>query len=251
MQVSRQWKQWRRFWLQRLVPEWYWPETVPWQGISVPVRHTPLSFGTRRLICRGGYEQYEQALLQPLLKPGGQVLEMGASAGLITALLAKGVGPSGRVLAVEADPVLAAFANTWVPQCGPATIVAGYGFPVWEAPAIRVTGFDTSAGTMGGKVSFEMNRQAGASDANVYDIASLCQQYSLQPDLLVLDIEGAERIWLHCAPNLPAFVRRVLVELHPGLYAGGQADASRLMEVLEREGFRKTGTAGTVYCFQR
>ena len=49
---------------------------------------------------------------------GGTVLDVGAGSGWTTALLARLVGPAGRVLGLEIDPDLAAFGAANVAACG-------------------------------------------------------------------------------------------------------------------------------------
>ncbi len=50
--------------------------------------------------------------------PGAAVLDVGAGSGWTTALLARLVGPSGRVLGLEIDPGLAAFGAANLAACG-------------------------------------------------------------------------------------------------------------------------------------
>src|SRR5208283_897383 len=50
----------------------------------------------------------ERAALAALARPGMTVLDIGANLGLYSLLLARSVGPSGRVIAFEPDPDLCA-----------------------------------------------------------------------------------------------------------------------------------------------
>ncbi|MDP6035473.1 MAG: FkbM family methyltransferase [Verrucomicrobiota bacterium] len=52
----------------------------------------------------GVYEKGETAFVQRALRPGMTVLDVGANVGYYTALAARRVGPSGRVIALEPDP---------------------------------------------------------------------------------------------------------------------------------------------------
>jgi FkbM family methyltransferase len=58
----------------------------------------------KKLILYGEYEKYEIALLCSLLKPGDQVLDIGANIGLYSLYLSRAVGPEGSVVSVEPDP---------------------------------------------------------------------------------------------------------------------------------------------------
>ncbi len=52
----------------------------------------------------GVYEKAETAFIQRTLRPGMTVLDVGANIGYYTALAARCVGPTGRVIALEPDP---------------------------------------------------------------------------------------------------------------------------------------------------
>lgn len=60
---------------------------------------------TLELGRRGIYEPFETELFQKVLKPGMTVVDVGANIGYYTLLAARRVGPKGRVLAFEPDPV--------------------------------------------------------------------------------------------------------------------------------------------------
>lgn len=60
----------------------------------------------RALECYGEYGEHETALLCRLLRPGDAVVEVGANIGAITVPLAKAVGPAGKVLAFEPQPMV-------------------------------------------------------------------------------------------------------------------------------------------------
>ena len=61
--------------------------------------------GLMREVClTGRYEPHETALLRHLLRPGNTFLDVGANWGYFTLVAAHLVGPTGRVLSVEADP---------------------------------------------------------------------------------------------------------------------------------------------------
>ena len=78
------------------------PEQVRLNGVTVvlnpadPVVSSALAFGV--------YESFETKLIGRLVRPGMRVLDIGANVGYYTALLAKQVGPRGRVTAFEPAP---------------------------------------------------------------------------------------------------------------------------------------------------
>lgn len=62
-------------------------------------------------LARGTYEAEEVAWYQAHIKPGDRVLELGGNIGYFTCLYAQWVGPRGRVVAYEPDPMLHAISE--------------------------------------------------------------------------------------------------------------------------------------------
>ena len=78
------------------------PRDLERRGVKLAINPTdPVISGA---LLFGVYENGELDLFETLLRPGMTVVDVGANIGLYTALAAKGVGPSGRVLALEPDP---------------------------------------------------------------------------------------------------------------------------------------------------
>ncbi len=242
---------WRRKLLKTLVPEWVWPRTVLLDGAEIPIRYTPFSFGTRRILKTGDYEAPERKLLAGILKPGMQVIEMGSSIGAVTAIMAHKTGRTGRIVAIEASASLVDFSVTWLSEYPQVQLVQGFAFPVAQAPAIRITGFEQGRGNLGGVVAFEKDVPDALPDDKVWDINRVCHTFHLQPELLVVDIEGSESIMASEPLDFPPSLRYVLIEFHPGLMPGGSGDVQRIRQALEKDGFRITASSYAVYLFAR
>ncbi len=59
------------------------------------------------LILDGAFEEYTDAVLRSIIRPGMHVLEIGANVGVFTLLMAHRTGANGSVLSFECDPELA------------------------------------------------------------------------------------------------------------------------------------------------
>jgi FkbM family methyltransferase len=247
----------RRWALSTFVPEWYWPESVDVDGATVRLRGTPYTFGTRWIVRNGSYERPERELLKSIIRPGMQVLELGGSIGVLTAVIAHHVGSTGRVVSVEASKSLSAYSRTWLEKLGPVQVVNAYAFPVWKLPAgLRVGGFSDGGASLGGRVSFDV--QNGVSQAAppadttpTFDLSSLCERCPLTPDAVVADVEGSEAVMLKQKPEFPASIRYVLIELHPWMYPEGEADQDRIVEAIKNEGFRLVKRISQSWLFER
>src|SRR5436189_1117591 len=82
-------------------------------GISVPFVAGPLrgnwwqlaSCGKLGRLLLGTYEREQSGLFREHLRPGEQVLDIGAAVGYYTLLSAKLVGTAGSVVSFEPDPI--------------------------------------------------------------------------------------------------------------------------------------------------
>ena len=87
----------------------YWPAGPFWWKLPRDVGGCMFRGDLRDLLARevcvtGRYEPQETILLQYLLGPGHTFVDVGANWGYFTLVGASLVGPSGRVVSVEADP---------------------------------------------------------------------------------------------------------------------------------------------------
>lgn len=242
----------RRGALKALVPERTWPEEVFVDGVPIAVRGAPYSFGAKRLLVSGNYELPERRLVALALRSGDRVVEMGSSLGVLTAVMARRVGDSGRVVAVEADAALAEYSRGWLSVGGIVDVVAGFGFPVNTLPSrLRVTGFDNSGGSLGGTVAFTLLEGDEAVDrSDCWDIQRISSTFRLDPQVLVVDIEGSERVLLEAAPEWPGSLRDVILELHPGAFVSGIADRDAIIEVIAKQGFELQDRVADTWWFR-
>lgn len=253
MQVKQQLLLLRRH-ILRLLPEWIWPVSVQLDEVSIPLRGRPWSYGTKWLLRQGGYEAEERALMQDILQPGMQVLEMGSSIGILTAIVAQKIGSAGRIVAVEASQQLTRHSTPWLAAYPWVTIVTGFAFPVWKMGNIQIEGFSEVRGSLGGTVSFSSPSTPTASNSaaeGLYDVETLCSKYNLQPQLLMVDVEGSERIMIDTPPALPACIRYLIMEIHQGMFANGLQDKDAIITALANDGFAPQKEMRGVYLFER
>jgi FkbM family methyltransferase len=228
-----------------------WPEFVILDGVCVPIRQSPLSPAARRHLMRGGYETAERHLVAQLLDKGDQVLELGASIGILSSILWKKVGPGGRVLSVEADRALRPhFERQMVINNLGGEWVEALCCPVWgESVPIQVRTQEFVAGT-NNLVGAVTNLPNNTETTSVWRTAEqICNQYQMKPTAMVIDVEGSEAVWCTVSPSFPQSVRTVVVEIHPLLI--GSDRAGGCIQALVEQGFRISGFYGTVFGFRR
>ncbi len=206
-----------------------------------------------RLDLRGDYEMryllgnYEGATvekLQSFVKPGWTIWDVGVFLGYYTCLFARLVGPGGHVAAIEADPRNLARTRGHVGKNGFAnvTFVAGaIGAPDAEVDLLISEGSNSHlAGAwigarQGDYTSNEARDRAIRVKCKSLD-QILAEGLARKPDLIKLDIDGAELWALDYAELLATQVRPLLlVELHnPECDAAAWRFASRWNYKIER-----------------
>ena len=240
----------RRVILKLVVPETLWPEYVVIDGTHIKIRHTPYSYGIKWLLSRN-HEQYELAERSFIaqLSEGDHVLEFGGSIGIVTALIADKIGKTGKIVSIEASESIAKYSRNWLEDLGNVTVLQAYAFPITSRVPMQAS-FDGDGGSLGGIVSYEhVETEARTKNEQHFFIEDACDIAKFSPNVLFIDIEGSEQIMLEHQPNIPETVRKIVIELHPGLY--GPEINGKIIEVILGEGFELEKTLETVYQFVR
>jgi FkbM family methyltransferase len=204
----------------------------------------------KRRICAGGYETQERRLLPTFLEPGDRVLELGASVGIISAIALRIIGPSGRLVSVEADKNLATpFQKTLAANGLSSELVSCACVPIWDSndKVDCFTAIERSGNSLEGRVLNSSKHESGA--VPMRQAGDICRDLAFTPNAVICDIEGSERIWLQRAAAIPATVEKILVELHPWL--DGPEIAGQTLAGLLQAGFQVRAFSGTVFDLRR
>jgi len=197
-----------------------------------------------REVCFMGYfEPQETVVVRHLLGPGKTFVDLGANWGYFSLLAADRVGAAGKVVACEPHPTLLELLQANIRLNGLKSVDV-YGEAVADREGeLNLTGFDPSSTNWG------VSSLLGSGSANnlpSYRVPAnrldtiLCRSGVDSVDLLKVDIEGAESLIL---PGMDQDFRRqrfkaVLLELHPGMIAGGEGAAKALLEPIFAAGYR-------------
>jgi FkbM family methyltransferase len=226
------------------------PRQATLDGVIVALSHLPLTARMKRRICSGGYEQHERRLLPGFMEKGDHVLEIGASVGIISSLLLKGIGPTGRVVAVEANKALAAPFRRQLEVNGLACdLVTSACVPIWGSE-VAVNGFVSlhpTDNSLEGRIAGDPDSGFGA--VPLRSAGDICRELDFTPNALVCDIEGSERVWIDHAEAIPATIDKMLVEFHP--WIDGPEAAGQCLAALGRAGFGIRAFSGTVFDLRR
>ena len=211
------------------------PEQVELDGIKVLLKKSPLYPRIRLLKC-GSYEKSERDLTRQFIEPGEQILDLGASVGIVTCFLGRQAGPTGRVVCVEADTRLKASFEAYLALNGVRAVwINALCCPLWrdQVPAhIAQQSFQRSEQTLSGRAV--LGPTTGESPPWLTALA-ICQQTELEPTALMVDIEGTEAVWAEYSPNFPDSIRLVIAEFHPRLIGSRVGQGKRSKQSWRRD----------------
>jgi FkbM family methyltransferase len=205
---------------------------------------------------RGEFAEYETIeWLRGVVKPGMTVIDVGANVGQMTLEMAHLVGPQGKVYAIEPAP-----GNVRILR----EHVRGNGFDdrvtVIEAAccgndggSIDLTVFGSAADTVGSGHTI-MGEAASAADPDALPTLSLrvptvsldalCEQSSIRPAVVKIDVEGAELSVLEGARRVLAQDRpRLRFGFHPFAFADPAAASAEIRALLAAVRYRLDETA--------
>jgi FkbM family methyltransferase len=175
----------------------------------------------------------EEAFVARALRPGDSYVDVGANVGLLALRAASVVGPTGRVVAIEAHPRTASFLANNVR-------LNGFGNVAVERVAV---------GDTPGELAFTDRRSddqnavapdgAGPVQVAVTTLDALVPASRLpHVHLLKIDVEGFELAALRGAAQLLARVDRLLIESNPAFCLRYGYRSREVFDLLRLAGFR-------------
>ena len=189
-------------------------ELVNIDGVEVMLDKAWAGPSVRAALRSGSYERAERGVLAATLSPDDTYLELGCGIGVLATLAAARVG-DGNVVAVEADPVIAAVARETASRNGHVIDVRNVVLlhdPVEDAtsfcvfPDFRLSSLSPPPEAGNDKLPGELQRIQVPVVEAYGAIASVGATY------LMVDIEGGEMDLLR--RPLPDCVKTLCVELH-------------------------------------
>ena len=218
-------------------------EVVDVDGIEMVVPTDDPAVGAH-LAAGNAYEPHVDAAVRRLLGPGGVFVDAGANLGVFSLLAARLVGPTGRVVSVEALASNAAFLRVSAVLNGFTNTVV-HTAALADRPGTMI--MDTAAGSngiLGGRLE-DVLTEHDPTEIVTRDLVSIVRLDDLTVamehlDLLKIDIEGAEALAFAGAERTLEELRpEILLEYSPGLLqrVSGIEGAEMLSDLIER-GYR-------------
>lgn len=154
---------------------------------AVPDLHEPVAF---HLLIDGVYEPELRQFLTAQLKPGETFVDVGANVGVFTLPMARHVGESGKVLAVEASPRVFSYLSRNVASVGLANIICRRAAVCERDGEVRF--FDAPPVKFGmGSMANRFEGQSVAVEGRTLD--RLTREAGISPvSVIKVDVEGFE-----------------------------------------------------------
>lgn len=218
--------------------------TVHGVNVQVPASVDP---EIRYLLARGRpYEMEEASLIDRYLPAGINVVELGGSIGVISALIRRKIGPDAHHLIVEAVPHLAAVCEANAKQGTQAENVQVIRKAVDYSGADTVT-FDTGHNAHTGRVT----ETGPGLKVPTTTLARLATDMPEGEFALVCDIEGAETALFENESEVLDRVPVIILETHPDLYHQAGSSPAVLESRLQALGYKTAEAQGDVICLLR
>jgi FkbM family methyltransferase len=193
----------------------------------------------REVFFLGSYEPQETLLLPALLRRGDTCVDVGAHWGYFSLIAATRVGPSGRVLAVEADPRVFAVLQRTVGLNPGLKVEAVQVAAAAESGTLVLNGYDERGDNWG--ISSVATPQGGAAfEVPAEPLEVVFERHGVgEVGLLKMDIEGAEVLALRgCERSFrEQRIRTLLLELHPPQIAALNSTVHEVIEKLRAYGY--------------
>lgn len=164
---------------------------------------------TGQLLEYSAHTRNEIAMLTSFLEPGQIIFDIGAHIGTFTIPFAKAVGPSGRVYSFEADYGNYSILKKNIAVNGVDEIVSALNSIV----SANKCGFTKALADANnsGTYFFSPVTSEVSSDTTIIDEWRYAHQDTAVPNLIKIDVEGAERLVLESCKN-------TLAQTYPTLY---------------------------------
>ncbi|MGR3760390.1 FkbM family methyltransferase [Roseobacteraceae bacterium NS-SX3] len=201
-------------------------------GVKVPASR----FLNETRIARinaGRYEGQEIAGALHAVRPGDRVLEIGAGIGLVGAVIARNARPQA-VLSFEANPDLIPAIQALYARNRLGKVISVMNRVLVSAPGRPAAmPFHRRSSYLGSSLLNPKGRPSDVVEVVTEDFAAVCSK--LQPNVLVMDIEGGELELLRHADL--SGIRAVVLEFHPEAY--GVEGMRECKQILRQAGFAK------------
>ncbi len=183
----------------------------------------------------GDYESDNYAFLKENIKEGMQVIDIGAHIGLFSVCTSQLTGPTGKIICFEPTPDTFSILKETL-RINHCDNVIAQQAAVGVAPgkATFYISNELEGCNSNSLVLHKDKKQIEGYDVTITSIDALCSEYSLKPDLIKIDVEGAELDVLKGGINTLKTGRPLIIlGLHPAFIAAKGDSLNEIWDLLK------------------
>lgn len=227
---------------------WFFSDRIPSRGHAISTDGEGIHPSVKAMLFWGMYESAEIRFVRKYLRSDLDVIELGASIGVVSAQIASLLQPGRTLTSVEANPELIGRIEVNVRRNS--SIV-----PTVLHKAIDHAGRQWAELVLGGSnLGSAVDKATDGRMVRVPTItlAELASTFGQRGYSLVSDIEGAEAGFIMGSPEVLKDCRQIIIELHDTTHRGERLEVPELVDALvSTHGFRVRDQYGPVYAFER
>jgi len=225
-------------------------QRIPNRGIVVDTSSPLITPRMKGYLFWGLYESAELRFLHKYLRTDLDVIELGASIGVVSCQIRKRIAPERKLVAVEADWRLIEVLRRNLELNELARNVQILNAAVCADGGAGMAYFSVGQNNISGKLS--ANRNGNTSEVPALTLDGIAERSDIREYALVSDIEGAETSFIFGADAALAGCRQIIIELHDCEFAGEYVTVHQLREAIVRKhGFALRDSYGPVCVFER
>lgn len=229
---------------------------VAWAlGNRIPSGHCVIDTGdlaisqsTKASIFFGFYEGAEIRFVERYLPASADVVDLGASAGVVSAHIARLLKPGRTLVCVEPNAALINCVERNVHGNGPGVVLELIHGAIDCEAVGRTTSFKTAEVPTCSRLA--QRGECGESVPRVR-LADLLRTRNLNAPVLVCDIEGAEAGLLEEEAMALKEFQMIIIELHATEFRGRHVSVEDMVSAVVKLGFRLVDRRGPVCVFVR
>ncbi|MGC3999850.1 MAG: FkbM family methyltransferase [Anaeromyxobacter sp.] len=225
-------------------------DRIPVGGLRLDTHSPEITPGTKAQLFWRLYERAELRMVARYFPRDLDVVELGASIGMISIHLARRLGAGRRMVSVEANPALTRLVEANVREHAPHARLEVVGAAIdYPSDGRREARFHVATRNVDSRLS----TAPGARTVPVPTItlSGLLDRHGLERFALVSDIEGAEAAILFEDPAALGGCEWLLIELHQTMHRGRSVSVDDMVTRLGELGFALVARRGPVVVAQR
>jgi len=200
---------------------------------------------------RGEFAEFETVeWLRQVIKPGNTVIDVGANIGQMTLEMASLVGPTGKVFAVEPSQGNLRLLRQHVDANGYSdrVIIVEAACSDVDGGSVELRVFGDSADTVGSGHTLVLDRKLSETEqkiptvilrVNTISLDGLCARFNCRPQVIKIDVEGAELLVLRGSHQVLTSCRpSVRFGFHPFAFKDPLEGTRQIREFLTNHGYQ-------------